>query len=166
MEDRQQWLSMAAVVIVIVGLGFFLYRQSREEAPVEITSEDQMIEERANEVVEQMQAQLPENALRANLRDVSGGSGAGVATRVENEKAEDELSVLAALPDPVSGEFYEAYLAGAGEEVQYLGRLSQAKGGWRLETQAEPEEGMSQVRVTREQVADQQPEEILLEGSF
>ena len=174
MEEKQQWLSMAAVVLVIVGLGVFLYRQSRntpDEQP-QANAEEQIAEQKAQEVLDNMRVTLPDNAERATLRDVSEEiEGAGLATRVE-EGDQLMLSTLVSLPEPEAGVFYEAYLtkseATEQDEPMYLGKLIQAKGGWRVEQEATKEAlvGYDRVMVTREKVDDKQPEETILEGNF
>jgi hypothetical protein len=172
MEERQQWLSIGAVVLVILGLGFFLYRQSRQAdtGQVEVISqEDQEADARGQEVADRLNVNIPENAERATLRNVADADGAGIATRVLEDEGDDEVSVLVALPDPQAGEFYAAYLVSGNEEDApiYLGRLTQAKGGFMVEFNSSEEiGGYSMVRVTRESVDDEQPEEVLLEGEF
>ncbi len=168
-EDRQQWLSIAAVVLVIGGLGYFLFRQSRQPDEVSVDTADTAAEQKAQELLDSFNKEVPENASRVTLKDVSGGDSAGVAT--VSEAVEDEAreySVLAALPEPESGEFYEAYLVSDEAENQILlGRLQQAKGGWMVETSSGVDLGEeAKIQVTREKVNDQTPEEPVLEGSF
>ena len=166
-EDKQQWLSIAAVVLVIGGLGYFLFRQSQQSEEPVIETADEVASERADELIDQMNFEIPEDAERVNLRDVSGSSGAGVATRM-GEEGEMELSILAALPEIEEGEKYEAYLVGEGDENEiYLGELRQAKGGWMLEYQSSSDvSGYNAVKVTHEKVDDKTSEETVLEGSF
>ncbi len=170
MEDsKQQWLTIAAIVLVIGGLGYFLFRQGQEveEGPV-VESEDIVAEERANELLQQLNVELPEDVDRVNLREVGESGAAGVVTR-SREEGEREIRVLAALPEPVSGEFYAAYLSSPNEELEdiYLGRLREAKGGFILETLTEASaQEYPNVKVTREKVDDEQVEEVLLEGAF
>lgn len=169
MEEKQNWLTIAAVVLVIAALGVFLYRQSQQQPEeISIPTQDEVAEQRADQLLETLDVDIPENAERVNLRDVSGGEAAGVATRVEEgETVSQEL--LVALPEPEAGEFYEAYLLSDDEETDpvYLGRLRSMKGGWILEYQlTEENQGMNTVQVTKETTDDQTPEEVVLEGTF
>lgn len=171
MEEKQNWLTIGAIVLVVAGLGFFLYRQSQQaidEAP--IADEETVTRERADRFLEDMNIELPEDATRVNLRDVSDSDGTGIATRRPDG---DVLlqSVLVALPDPAPGEFYEAYLVSSeDEEVEplRLGRLQMIKGGWALDYRLSQDqaETYDRIQVTLEQVDDRAPETVILEADF
>ena len=166
MEDRQQWLSIAAVVLVIGGLGYFLYQRSRQEVPVNNLGEGIEIEEKANQLLESMNIDVPEGADRANLKDVNGGDNTGVATR-SFENGEFTHSVVAALPDPEKGSFYQGWLTNEAGESMSTGKLRIAKGGFILDfTSNKDLSDYSKVMITLEKVDDNKPEESLLEGSF
>lgn len=170
MEERQQWLSIAAVVLVIAGLGFFLYRQSRNnqpEEPVDVTEQQQQeAEQRGEEVAERLNIEVPEGAEREAFRATGETQGAGLVSRIERD-GQLAYSFAVDLPDPQTGEFYEAYAVGEGEEREFLGRLRQAKGGWLLETSISAEiSGLNRVIITRETQDDQTPEEVVLETQF
>ncbi len=166
-EDKQQWLSIAAVVLVIAGLGYFLFRQSQQVETPEVNSAEVIAEQKAEELLEQMNFEVPETAVRATLRDVEGGSGAGVATKIDDD-GNQTFSVLVALPEPSTGVTYEAYLVGEGEGNEvYLGKLREAKGGWILDYESKADlSEYTKVRVTREEVDDRVSEEVILEGEF
>lgn len=166
-EDKQQWLSIAAVVLVIGGLGYFLFRQSQQTEEPMVENAEAVAEEKAQQLMDQMNFEVPEQAEKATLTDVSGGSGAGIVTRVD-ENGTVDYSVLAALPDSPAGESYEAYLVGEGEENEvYLGKLKEAKGGWMLEYQSSSDMGeYKSVKVTRETKDDKTSEKTVLEGEF
>lgn len=169
MEEKQNWLAIAAVVLVVAGLGVFLYRQSQQQSPeAEAVSEEEEATQRADDLLESMDVTIPEDAERVNLRDVSGGEGAGVATRREEESGEVTQSLLVALPEPESGSFYEAYLTSeSNEEPLYLGKLRSVKGGWMLDySLSESDAGYTTIQVTHEQTDDRQPEEVIMEGAF
>lgn len=162
-DQQQQLLSIAAVVLVILGLGFFLYRQSRDGASVPEVSVQEEASARAEEVVESMGVSLSEGAERAALMDVEGGSSAGLVA-VEESEGMNKYSVLASLPEVGEGEYYEVYLVADDESYELLGQLRRAKGGWMLEASQEVNEAKAtKLRVTRERVLDQQPEVIVLE---
>lgn len=166
MEDRQQWLSIAAVVLVIGGLGYFLYQRSRQEVPVNNLGEGVEIEEKANQLLESMNIDVPEGADRANLKDVNGGDNTGVGTR-SMENGEFTHSVIAALPDPENGSFYQGWLVNAAGENISTGKLRIAKGGFILDFTTDKDlSEYNKVMVSLEKIDDNKPEESLLEGSF
>jgi len=170
MEEKQNWLTIAAIVLVVAGLGIFLYRQSRQQTDDDlvVTSDDQVAEDRANQLIDDLNYEIPEDAQRVNLKDVSGGDAAGVATRKEEGNAVTQ-SVLVSLPEPEAGQFYEAYLMGASEEAEpmYLGKLRSVKGGWMLDYELSQESlELSTIKITRETLDDRKPEETVLEGTF
>jgi len=168
-ENKQQWLSIAAVVLVVGGLGYFLYKQSQVPVDEDINIDDIVAEEKADDLIESMNFEVPEDADRATLKDVSGGESIGVATRQESEEGGRTYSLLAALPDPSSGEFYEGYMMESGEDDEvYLGKLRKAKGGWLLEYEGQSSllESNPKVVITLEKVDDETPETKVLEGAF
>jgi hypothetical protein len=164
-ENRQNWISIAVVVVVVVALGFFLFRQSRESEEPVIETEEQVAEERADEFLEQIEVTLPEDADRANLRDVASTNSVGVATR-RGEEGQTEYSVLASLPDPERSQHYEAYLVDDAGEQTFLGRLVQGKGGWMVDYRSMKEIEADKVVVSREEDVDGEPDEVILEGEF
>lgn len=169
MEDKQQWLSIAAVVLVVIGLGVFLYRQSRVETEV-VTEEtqEQRVSKRADEVLERFKAQVPEDATRIDLKDVSGGEGAGVVTR-RVEAAGEQVSIMVGLPDLETGEAYVAYLASDAQEPELLklGQLRQAKGGFLLDTVVKQSlDTYSKVRIIKEFTGSDNSEQVVLEGDL
>ncbi len=74
--------------------------------------------------------------------------------------------VLADLPDPEKGSYYEGWLV-KGDSVISTGRMQIAKGGYLLEFNSNTDySDHSEVVVTKEKTADKNPEEHILEGSF
>lgn len=170
MEERQQWLSIAAVVLVIAGLGFFLYRQSRNsqtEETVDITEQQQQEQEqRGQEVADRLNVEVPEGAERETFRATGETQGAGLVSRIERD-GQLAYSVAVDLPDPETGAFYEAYAVGEGDEREYLGRLRQAKGGWLLDSSVGADTSeFNRIIITRESQDDRTPEEVILETQF
>lgn len=164
-ENRQNWMSIGIVVVVVAALGYFLFRQSRESEEPVIEPEEVVAQEKADEFLEGINVTLPEDADRANLKDVAGTNSVGVATRMSKEGATD-YSVLASLPDPERGEHYEAYLVGEDGEEVLLGRLAEGKGGWMLDYSSSEDLEGARVLISRETNSDGQPDEVLLEGTF
>lgn len=156
------------IVLLLIG-GVVLWRQraARQEQPEpvgETLSREEQLEER-------FQLDIPEDVDKAELDDATGGTATGLATR----KFEDGTfthGVLADLPDPETGKFYQGWLV-KGEEgdddfdIVSTGRLSMAKGGWSLDFQASTDySDYSRVLITAEEREDSTPEDTLLEGSF
>lgn len=92
---------------------------------------------------------IPDDAERTELKDVSGGEGIGLATRTE---------ILADLPEPPKGQFYQARLEKDGKTV-LIGNLKIAKGGWMINYNSSAYPGYNKVIVT---LGDTH----ILEGSF
>lgn len=115
--------------------------------------------------------QIPDDVEKAELSDVSGGDGSGLATR-KYEGGIFSHNVLADLADPDAGYFYEGWLVrgkSGDSDFAYIstGRLNLAKGGYILEYQSSKDySDYEGVVVTLEKVNDKTPEKHILEGSF
>jgi hypothetical protein len=115
--------------------------------------------------------QIPEDAERIELKDVSGGEGSGLATR-KFENGKFNHVILADLADPAAGSFYEGWLVRGKQgdsnySVVLTGKLRVAKGGYLLEFESDKDySDYKQVIVTLEKVDDKNPETHILEGSF
>jgi len=115
--------------------------------------------------------QVPEDVDKAELKDVSGGDGSGLATR-KYDSGRFTHAVLADLPGPESGNFYEGWLVRGKEGDENFaniltGRFILAKGGYMLEfTSLTDFSEYSKVVVTLETLDDKKPEKHILEGSF
>lgn len=93
---------------------------------------------------------IPTDAEKIDLKDVSGGSGMGLATRNE---------ILADLPVLPSGQFYQGWLENASGKTALLGTLKSVKGGWILNYNSSVYPGYNKVVVMV-------GEKHILEGSF
>jgi len=156
-------------LIVLAGLGALIYwavRSSREEELPALPTPS--VEERLED---SFKYQIPEGFEKAELKDVTGGTGSGIASR-KYESGSFSHAVLADLPDPESGSFYEGWLVRGKEgdaNFAYIstGRMSIAKGGYMLEFGSSVDySDYSGVVITLEKVSDQKPEKHILEGSF
>lgn len=166
--NRERWIGLA-VVLVIVG-GFLLLRNRQPAGKIddkEATGEGVEIEERASEFAKQMGISIPSDVQKAQLKDVTGGTGTGLATR-KYANGTFTHSVLAGLADPEPGYWYEGWLVrNEPLDVVYTGKLRMAKGGWVLDyTGTQDLSDHSKVVVTREKVDDRKPETHVLEGNF
>jgi hypothetical protein len=66
---------------------------------------------------------IPADTERIELKDVSGGSSMGIATKNE---------ILADLPDLAKGQFYQVWLRNSSGKLVLIGTLKMEKGGWLL----------------------------------
>jgi hypothetical protein len=160
-------VGLALVLLVIGGFFYLRARARRETLEVPAGGEGVEIEEKASELAEQLGVQLPDDVEKVELVDVSGGAASGIATRKFIE-GEFSHSVLAALPDPEPGSWYEGWLVRQEPfEVLFTGILRMAKGGYVLDYSLEEDlTDHGEVIVTLEGVDDQKPEQHILEGSF
>ena len=163
--NRERWIGLAVILIIVGGFLFFRDRQTTSE-PASVESE-QATEEEMSSFAQELGVTLPEDVEKTTLTDVTGGEGQGVATR-EFEGGLFAHSVLASLPDPEVGSFYEGWLVRPDPfDVVYTGKLRLVKGGWALDYEASEDlSDHTQVVVTLERVDDQQPEAHVLEGGF
>ena len=155
-------------VILAALAGFIFFRAKRETSPELIVPQTLSVEDKLEEA---FNLQLPEDVEKVELNDVSGGDGSGIATR-KFENGRFTHTVLADLPDPAAGSFYEGWLVrGNPQDANFAfistGKMKLAKGGYLLEFQSATDfSEYNQVIVTKEIVADSTPETHILEGSF
>lgn len=159
--DRRD-IVIGIVIIALLG-GFIYFRQKRvdEEEKLKVP-QTLSVEDRIEDA---FKVEIPEDVDKTELKDAKGGDASAIATR----KFENGLfthTVLADLADPEAGFFYEGWLV-KGDEVISTGKLSVAKGGYLLEFRSGRDySDYSEVVITLEKVADKNPEEHVLEGSF
>lgn len=146
------------VLVVLAGVVYWA-RRPKTVQQVEIEpSTEQKLEE-------SFKIQIPEDVDKAELSDVSGGNSSGIATR-KFESGKFTHALLADLPDPESGKFYQGWLI-KGDETVSTGRLTMAKGGYLLEFESSTDySDYKRVWITLEETSDATPEKHILEGSF
>ncbi len=151
-------------VIILALLGAFIYfRQQRIDREEELKVPETLSVE--DIIEESFKIEIPEDVEKAELKDVVGGDSSGIATR-KFENGRFAHMVLADLPDPETGSYYEGWLVN-GDSVISTGRMQIAKGGYLLEFSSDTDySDHSEVVVTKEKIADKNPEEHILEGSF
>src|SRR3989304_8066467 len=156
-------------LIVLAGLGALIYWAVRSPQDTDLPALPTPSFEKRRE--DSFKYQIPEGFEKAELTDISGGTGSGIATR-KYETPRFRHAVLADLSDPESGSFYEGWLV-RGEEGEdnfaYIstGKLSIAKGGYMLEFESATDySDYEGVVITLEKVNDKTPEKHVLEGSF
>lgn len=108
---------------------------------------------------------VSDDASKAELKDVSGGSSRGVAS-VEKDDKYYVHYVVADLPEIEDG-FYEGWLVDSKGDVLYTGKLENQKGGWVLEFRTDKDLlDYKKIVITEEIKDDKKPEKHVLEGSL
>lgn len=146
------------ILAVLAGTIYFIRRprQTLEELPS--PSVEEKIEESFN-------LEIPEDVDKAQLKDVTGGTSSGIATR-SYEGGRFSHMVLADLPNPAAAAFYEGWLV-RDKDFFSTGKMRIAKGGWILEYESSIDySDYDQVVITEELIDDKTPETHILEGSF
>lgn len=145
MKNRNILVAFVVLVAIIAGVLIFKNRSKivPKVNPTATPSIQTQIESKFKGLV------IPADAEKVELKNVSGGSGMGIATRSE---------ILADLPTPSGGQFYQVWLGNGGKTV-LLGNLKMAKGGWLLNYSSSVYPGYNKVIVTMGGKS-------ILEGSF
>jgi len=169
--QKEKLLGLLALAAIIAGL-FFFFKEGKPKEEAGVGGEEEAkIEKVTQELSQQLGVSVEEGVERVTLKDVLGGGASGLATRNFSE-AGFKHTVLAALPDPGSGNYYDGWLV-RGEEgdldysVMETGRLLRSKGGYLLEYSDNNNLlDYTKVWVTLESKDDGEPEVKVLEGSF
>lgn len=146
MKSRDILVGLLVLVVLITGV--LWVRKARTDKALKLQTTP-TTEEKISRSFNNLQ--IPEDVKKVELNDVSGGDGFGIAT---------SDMVLADLPDPQQGYFYQVWLEKNGKLIS-LGKMRVAKGGWILEGNIS-----GRVIVSLEKVFDQKLETRVLEGSF
>lgn len=165
---REQWIGLVVVLVLVGGL-LWWRAAKRAERPEVFPAEGEgvEIEDRASQLAKRLGVVLPETGERTSLKDVTGGLGEGIATQ-SFEKNQFEQTILAMLPEPPVGSWYEGWLV-RDEPFSsiYTGKLRLAKGGYLLEFSSSQDlRDHRKVVVTVEKKDDKKPETHALEGEF
>ena len=155
------FLIIILIVILVVVVFVFFNREGREAVAPGITQAPTPTA--TPEVMGQIRKQ-------GELKDVSGGSGSGMAQILyENEKFTH--SVIALIPDPAVGKFYEGWLVKreGGKVINFFstGKMTKEGGAYILnfeDTKDYPEH--NSVIITLEAVDDKKPEKHILDGDM
>lgn len=165
---REQWVGLAVILVLIAGLWWWRRERTMSKSQVlPAEGEGVNIEDRASELAKRFGVVLRDNLERTELKDVTRGTGRGVATRAYVD-GKFEGTILAELPEPQLGEWYEGWwIREEPFSSIYAGRLRIAKGGFLLEfTQGVDLRDHPKVVVTLERRDDRKPEIHVLEGEF
>lgn len=161
---RSRDIVIGLIILAVVAGAIVLLRRTRAPEPLPPPSIEEKIEKSFNFAI-------PEDVERADLTDVTGGTGSGLATR-KYENGRFTHAVLVDLPDPAPGTFYEGWLVRGKEgDANFAfistGRMRVAKGGYILEFESSRDYSDHKgIVVTLEKVDDKKPEKHILEGSF
>jgi len=109
------------VVIVIIIAAVLVIRGRMKTAKLTVPSATPSIQQQIQNKFNGLT--IPQGQPSIDLKDVSGGSGMGIATRSE---------ILADLPDLSRGQVYQGYLQNSSGKLVLLGDLKSEKGGWVL----------------------------------
>jgi len=148
------------ILVLIVGIVYFIKRP--KTSPVSTETPIETIEQKMEGT---FKLNIPEDVDKVELKDISGGLGSGIATR-KYENGKFEYTILADLPDPENGTFYEGWLIKDDQTIS-TGNMKIAKGGYLLNFISNKDySDYKEVVVTLEKTDDQTPEERILEGTF
>ncbi|MBU0572782.1 anti-sigma factor [Patescibacteria group bacterium] len=154
-------------LIVLAALAGIIYwfQKPKEELKV---PETPSVEEKMEGI---FSVEIPEDIEKAQLKDAVGGDASGIATRSYDNGTFIHV-VLADLPGPEEGFFYEGWLVRGKEgdaDFDFIstGIMRLAKGGYLLEFESEIDYLDYQgVVITLEETEDDIPEKHVLEGAF
>lgn len=164
--NRRDIVIGLVILALLVGVVYWRQTSKKEEeikVPETLSVED-VLEEK-------FKLEIPEDVDKAELKDVSGGNASGLATR-DFKDGQFSHTILADLPEPEAGKFYEGWLVKGEEgkegfEAISTGRMRVAKGGYLLEYKSSKDlKDYTKVVVTLETKADKTPEKHILEGNF
>lgn len=149
-------------LVILAILAAVVYWVRRPRPSLQVPQSSPSVEEKIEEA---FNLEIPEDVDKADLRDVSGGDSSGIATR-KFEAGKFTHTVLADLPAPAPGTFYEGWLV-KGTSFFSTGKMRIAKGGYLLEFKSSVDySDYNKVVITLEKVDDKKPETHILEGSF
>jgi len=163
---KRRDIVIGIVVLILLG-GIVWWRQKNQTETPQVPqtlSTEQSLEQKFN-------IQIPNDVSKAELKDVAGGNASGIATK-DYKDGEFTSSVIADLPTPEAGHFYEAWLSiGDKGSTDYsiisLGTFNNAKGGYLLDYKSKTDySSYTNVMVTSETKLDSNPETVVLQGSF
>lgn len=160
--QRRDLVIGGGVLLVIIAIVLFIQGRRNDLSVPDEASPTPSISETEQSMEDQFRVDIPDNVDKASLQ---GLSGSGIATR-DLMTTPADVTVLADLPDPDSGKFYEAWV-GNGTDTKLLGRLRVAKGGYLLDANLSSSlSSYNKVIVSIESVDDNNIEQTVLQGSF
>lgn len=158
------------IVIAVVVTSGLIYKNLKSPKTLPTTPPSVIKEE----MVEEFNFDIPDDVETADLIDVTGGTGKGIATR-KYENGTFTHAVLADLTDlnlETGSDFYEGWLVRGNvgdSNFSFIstGKMRIAKGGYLLEFSSSTDySDYTGVVITLETIFDKTPEAHVLEGSF
>lgn len=163
MKQRDIVIGLAILAAIVGGL---LWRNRQASEEMKVPQEEIASDTTEKKIEEKFNTEIPDDAEKAELKDVSEGDGSAIATRKVTDN-KTEIAVLADLPDPETGKFYEAWLVKDSVAGIKLGGLRVAKGGWVIEKTSTNDVGdYKTVVVSLEEKRDNTLEKPILKGDF
>lgn len=153
-------------VVIVAAIGGLIYFFSRPEEDLKVPEPQTLSVE--DKIEESFNLEIPEDVDKAELKDVSGGGSSAIATR-NLEGGVFVHTILADLPDPEAGNYYQGWLVKEGEEDKAIptGRFSMAKGGYLLEFSSQTDySDYKEVVVTKKTTSGKLPKDHILKGNF
>lgn len=147
MNRRDVITGLVVLVVIILGIVLINRYRNRIRNAMVVPTATPSIEQKIQETFNGMP--LPTSGARIELKDTSGGDSFGITTETE---------VLADLPEPPEGEFYQGWIDNNGTYLS-LGKLRTAKGGYILSGNLKDKK----VVVSREKIFDNTLEVKILE---
>jgi hypothetical protein len=135
-----------AFIVLVAAIALLIWYKKSKTVNLQKTNTPSITQQIENKFAN---INIPEDAEKVELKDVTGGSAMGIATRTE---------ILADLPEATSGIKYWAWLEDGSKKV-LLGALVEKKGGWIIEYNSSKYPGYNKVVIKEGTKA-------LLEGSF
>lgn len=149
------------VIIVAIIAGIIYWARTPGQTPIEIP--EPTTEEK---IEEQFKIEIPEDADKAELKDIKGGNASAITTR-SFENGTFTHAVLADLPEPGENKFYQGWLVNDWGDFVSTGVLGIAKGGYVLEfSSTQDYTDYNEVVITLEEKKDSTPETHILKGEF
>lgn len=166
---KRQDIVIGIVILAIVG--GFLYTRSQQESSTTVPDTQTTSTTTEKELEDRFKIDLPDGSPKAELTDVEGGDGSGIAS-YKVEGGSYTLTVLADLSAPDQGASYQGWIVRGNEgEDNYskvlAGRLTSAKGGYLLSFQSQTDySDHKTVIISQEKNSDTVIDSKVLEGSF
>lgn len=136
--NRRDIVIGVVVLLVLAGVIYVRNRNANNDLKVPETQTQGSTTEQKLE--DKFKVQIPDDAPKAELKATDGGDASGIATH-DYKDGTYKLTVLADLPEPAKGTFYQGWIV-KGEEGKddynliSAGRLTTGKGGYMLEYQS------------------------------
>ena len=168
---KSRYIVFGLGLIILIIFAFFSLRRRQTQTSENLVTPTPQTLSIQDKIEQNFKTQIPEDVDKAELKDVSGGNASGLATR-KFVNSTFELAILADLPQPQSGNFYQGWiykkdLTGSVADMISIGQLSLVKGGYMLDYKTTTDRSdYANIFVSLEVTFDQNPEKHILEGAF